>query len=173
MKSCIAEKQCKVRKSAGYQTAQGVGILEISDIDQGGRHRFFGSDLLFIRGVNQLFFNFLIFIMGGNQLFFPFFTFSTGFLLYRNQVFSIEFFVIDRLLASNASFQSNKQAMFYACLFFNFSYCCVLLIFANFYANELLEPASLKTCVRLSNEYVLNTNTIVYGLMVEYALHKI
>jgi hypothetical protein len=27
--------------------------------------------------------------------------------------------------------------------------------------------------VRLSNEYVLNTNTIVYGLMVEYALHKI
>ena len=34
---------------------------------------------------------------GGNQLFFPFFTFSMGFLLYRNQLFSIEFFVIDRL----------------------------------------------------------------------------
>ncbi len=31
-------------------SGQGVGILEISDIDQGGRHRFFGSDLLFIRG---------------------------------------------------------------------------------------------------------------------------
>ncbi len=41
------------------------------------------------------------------------------------------------------------------------------------YVNELFETASLKTCVRLSNEYVLNTNTIVYGLMVEYALHKI
>ena len=75
------------------------------------------------------------------------------------------------LLASNASFQSNKQAMFYACLFFNFSYCCVLLFFIDFYVNELF--ASLKTCVSLSNEQVLNKNTIVYGLMVEYALHKI
>ena len=73
------------------------------------------------------------------------------------------------LLASNASFW--KQAMFYACLFFNFSYCCVLLFFIDFYVNELF--ASLKTCVSLSNEQVLNKNTIVYGLMVEYALHKI
>ena len=45
--------------------------------------------------------------------------------------------------------------------------------FINFYASELFESASFKICVRQSNEWVLNENTVVYGLMVEYGLHKI
>jgi hypothetical protein len=78
-------------------SAQGVGILEISDINQGGRHRFFGSDLLFIRGVNQLFFNFLLSIMRGESTFFSIFYFFDGVFTLPKPTFSVEFFVIDRL----------------------------------------------------------------------------
>ncbi len=63
--------------------------------------------------------------------------------------------------------------MFYACLFFNFFFAIFwrnisryylgeggyfLLFFITFYANELFEPASLKTCVCIVNI----VNTIVY-----------
>ncbi len=68
---------------------QGVGILEISDIDQRGRHRFFGSDLLFIRGVNQLFFNFLLFIRGEINFFFHFLLFRRGFYFTETNFFPL------------------------------------------------------------------------------------
>ena len=60
-------------------TPQGIGILKISDINQGGWYRFF----------------FPIYLSYGEVItvFFLCFTFPTGFSIFN---FSIEFFVIDR-----------------------------------------------------------------------------
>jgi hypothetical protein len=62
-------------------TYQGIGILETSDINQGGWYRIFFSDLLFIRG--------------GNHRFFKYFIFRQSF-TFLKPTFSIEFFGIDR-----------------------------------------------------------------------------
>ncbi len=58
----------------------------------------FWTRFTFHTGVNQLFGPDLLFIRGVNQLIFQFFTFSTGFLLFRHHLFSIEFIVIVRCL---------------------------------------------------------------------------
>ena len=137
------------------QLLKGVGILESTDIEEEGRYRFFGAVLLFIRGVNQLFLTFLPFHKGGNQLFFSIFYFFDGVFTLPKPTFSIEFFVIDRLLRVTRAFRVTSRRCSMRVCFSTFLiavFCYFLLIFANFYANELLEPASLKTCVRLSNE---------------------